>query len=73
MTATDGGEHKDPTPTKAPDKKPPRVQLFAECRGWHADLGGVRYKQGEIVKLTGALEAEARANPSGWRIFVKEG
>lgn len=71
MTATDGGDEKKPTPPK-PEKKPPKV-FYAECMGCHADLGGVRYNKRQIVKLKGALEAEARANPSGWRIFTREG
>ena len=72
MAATDGGDEKKPPPPKV-EKKPSKVTLYAECMGWHADLGGIRYSKREIVELKGALEAEARANPAGWRIFTKEG
>ncbi len=74
MRLTDGGDKPAEDPTrKPPENKPPKAKLYAECMGRHANLGGVLYHKGEIVELKGALEAEARANPAGWRIYPKEG
>ena len=50
-------------------KAAPQKARNAECIAFYGRLGGKRYSRGEVVKLNGTLETEARKNPTVWRLF----